>query len=62
MADVESISKPNFRNGISLHELADGAMLLGHVDTEEVILVRQGDELFAVGAHSRTTMDRSPTA
>ena len=51
MADVESISKPNFRNGIALHELADGAMLLGHVDTEEVILVRRGDELFAVGAH-----------
>src|SRR5262249_47156134 len=31
-------------------ELADGAMLLGHADGEGVLLVRRGDDVFAVGA------------
>jgi 3-phenylpropionate/trans-cinnamate dioxygenase ferredoxin reductase subunit len=41
---------PDFRQGIALAELADGAILQGHVDGEAALLVRQGDDLFAVGA------------
>ena len=51
MVNAEPISKPDFRSGISLHKLADGGMVLGRVDTEDAILVRQGDALYAVGAH-----------
>ena len=50
MAD-DKTPKPNFGNGFPLRDLADGAMVLGSVDDEDVVLVRQGDELFAVGAH-----------
>jgi len=42
---------PDFRSGLSLGTIPDGGVVLGHVDTEEAILVRQGDTLFAVGAH-----------
>jgi NADPH-dependent 2,4-dienoyl-CoA reductase/sulfur reductase-like enzyme/nitrite reductase/ring-hydroxylating ferredoxin subunit len=40
----------DLRSGIVLRELPDGGMILGHVDTEEAILVRSGDSLYAVGA------------
>ena len=36
--------------GIALADLADGALLRGHAFGEPVLLVRQGDELLAVGA------------
>ena len=36
--------------GIALSELADGGMLVGQVGGEEVLLVRRGTEVFAVGA------------
>ena len=48
MADA---SIPDLKSGVSLDRLTDGGMLLGTVDAEEVILTRQGDEIFAVGAH-----------
>jgi NADPH-dependent 2,4-dienoyl-CoA reductase/sulfur reductase-like enzyme/nitrite reductase/ring-hydroxylating ferredoxin subunit len=51
MADVEDASKPDLKSGVSLDRLADGGMVLGRVDGEDVILARRGDELFAVGAH-----------
>ena len=51
MADMEDTSKPDLKSGVSLDELADGGMIVGRVDDEDVILVRRGDELFAVGAH-----------
>ena len=38
-------------DGFALDGLPDGGMVLGRVDTEDAILVRQGDRLFAVGAH-----------
>ncbi len=44
-------SGPDLSQGIALAELADGAMLLGHVGDEQVLLARRGSELFAVGAH-----------
>lgn len=43
-------SGPDLRQGIALNELADGAMLLGHVGDEQVLLARRGSEVFAVGA------------
>ncbi len=37
--------------GISLDQLADGKMLLSQVSGEDVLLVRRGQNIFAVGAH-----------
>lgn len=42
--------KPNLKNGFAIADLRDGAMAAGKVDDEEVLLVRRGDEIFAVGA------------
>ena len=43
-------SGPDLSQGVAFTEIADGAMLLGHVGDEQVLLARQGAELFAVGA------------
>lgn len=45
------LSGPDLAQGVPLSSLADGAMLPGHAHGEPVLLVRRGDELFAVGAH-----------
>lgn len=45
------LSGPDFAQGVPLSSLADGAMLPGHAHGEPVLLVRRGDELFAIGAH-----------
>jgi NADPH-dependent 2,4-dienoyl-CoA reductase/sulfur reductase-like enzyme/nitrite reductase/ring-hydroxylating ferredoxin subunit len=51
MAPAQSGSSgPDLTNGISLDDLPDGHMLLGHVEQEPVLLARRGDELFAIGA------------
>jgi NADPH-dependent 2,4-dienoyl-CoA reductase/sulfur reductase-like enzyme/nitrite reductase/ring-hydroxylating ferredoxin subunit len=42
---------PDLAQGVPLDELMDGAMLLGHIDGEQILLVRRGEEIFAVGAH-----------
>jgi NADPH-dependent 2,4-dienoyl-CoA reductase/sulfur reductase-like enzyme/nitrite reductase/ring-hydroxylating ferredoxin subunit len=42
---------PDLVQGIALAELSDGAKLLGHVGNDAVLLVRRGEEIFAVGAH-----------
>ena len=41
---------PDLESGIAVSELADGAMLLGHVGEEPVLLARRGAEVFAIGA------------
>lgn len=41
---------PDLTRGVPLGALADGGKLLGHVGTEQVLLVRRGAEYFAVGA------------
>src|SRR5215831_222752 len=51
MTDAESTPKPDLKGGVSLRDLPDRGTLLGQVGTDEVLLVRQGDHLFAVGAH-----------
>jgi apoptosis-inducing factor 3 len=42
---------PDLAAGIELSKLADGGMLAGRVGEEQVLLVRQGAEVFAVSAH-----------
>jgi len=44
-------SGPDFTKGIAASELAEGAMLAGHVGDDEVMLARQGGKLFALSAH-----------
>jgi NADPH-dependent 2,4-dienoyl-CoA reductase/sulfur reductase-like enzyme/nitrite reductase/ring-hydroxylating ferredoxin subunit len=42
--------KPDFRSGIEIQDLPDGAIIQGSVDSEDAILVRRGEDYFAVGA------------
>jgi apoptosis-inducing factor 3 len=51
MADDQKPSGPDLAQGIASAELAEGAMLTGHVGEEEVLLVRRNGSLFAVSAH-----------
>lgn len=44
-------SGPDLRAGVPLSSLADGAMIQGHAGDEPVLLVRRGDEVFALAAH-----------
>ncbi len=41
---------PDLTQGVSPDDLADGAMLAGHVGEEAVLLARRGNEFFAIGA------------
>jgi len=51
MADQQAPpAGPDLSKGIPLSEFS-GEMLLGHVGDEEVLLVRSGSEIFAIGAH-----------
>ena len=43
-------SGPDLKGGIPEADLNDGAMLVGHVDEEAVLLARRGSEVFAIGA------------
>ena len=43
-------SGPDFTQGVAFADLVDGK-LVGHVGSDEVLLVHSGTELFAVGAH-----------
>ena len=47
----EDHTGPDLAQGIPLAELPEGGKLIGHVGDEPVLLVRQGAEVFAVGAH-----------
>jgi NADPH-dependent 2,4-dienoyl-CoA reductase/sulfur reductase-like enzyme/nitrite reductase/ring-hydroxylating ferredoxin subunit len=44
------LSGPDFGAGVPITELEDGAPRLGHAAGEPVVVVRRGDQLFAVGA------------
>jgi NADPH-dependent 2,4-dienoyl-CoA reductase/sulfur reductase-like enzyme/nitrite reductase/ring-hydroxylating ferredoxin subunit len=43
-------SRPDLAEGIGLGQLAEDAMLLGHVGDNPVLLARRGQEVFAIGA------------
>ena len=52
MAEGENkLAGPDFEKGIDAELLPDGGMLAGHVGEEEMLLIRRGSEIFAVGAH-----------
>ncbi len=42
---------PDLAQGVAQTELSDGGKLLGRVGEEQVLLVRRGTDIFAVGAH-----------
>lgn len=48
--DQTELTGPDLTQGIPLSELADGEMITGHANGEQVLLARRGDELFAIGA------------
>jgi NADPH-dependent 2,4-dienoyl-CoA reductase/sulfur reductase-like enzyme/nitrite reductase/ring-hydroxylating ferredoxin subunit len=50
MADNEGVSERDLGSGVALNELPDGGFIRGRVDSEDAILVRRGDALYAVGA------------
>lgn len=51
MADNRKTSdRPDLAKGIAEAELADGGMLVGHVEGASVLLVRRGEDIFAIGA------------
>jgi NADPH-dependent 2,4-dienoyl-CoA reductase/sulfur reductase-like enzyme/nitrite reductase/ring-hydroxylating ferredoxin subunit len=51
MADQQAQpAGPDLSKGVTLAEFS-GAMLLGHVGDDEVLLVRSGSEIFAIDAH-----------
>ena len=41
---------PDLARGVDIAKLEEGAPLLGHVGDEQVMLVRRGEEFFAIGA------------
>ncbi len=47
---MENTPKRDLKSGVALGDLPDGGIVLGNVEAEEVILVRRGEEFFAVGA------------
>ena len=52
MAEGETkLSGPDLTQGIPSESLADGQMLVGHAHGKAVLLVRTGDEIFAVSPH-----------
>src|SRR5579862_5504922 len=50
MSEASKLEGPDLAQGIPLDELPDGAVRLGHVGDQAVLLVRNGEECFAVGA------------
>ncbi|HEX4195521.1 MAG TPA: FAD-dependent oxidoreductase [Stellaceae bacterium] len=50
MGDAPSTTGPNLATGIAASELANGKTLVGHVGEENLLLVRQAGEIFAIGA------------
>jgi apoptosis-inducing factor 3 len=49
--DQAQAAGPDLALGIGLAELPDGGKLVGHVGQEQVLLVRLGPDVFAIGAH-----------
>ena len=49
--DKPNSSGPDLSRGVSFGDLPDQGTLLGHVGDQEVLLVRAGEEVFAVSPH-----------
>jgi NADPH-dependent 2,4-dienoyl-CoA reductase/sulfur reductase-like enzyme/nitrite reductase/ring-hydroxylating ferredoxin subunit len=50
MSDASQLNSPDLKSGIAEADLADGAMLVGHVGEDAVLLARRGNEVFAIGS------------
>ena len=50
MAEEKKLSGPDFAEGVSLSEFADGGMVQGHANGEAILVARRGDTYFAIGA------------
>jgi apoptosis-inducing factor 3 len=50
MGGETQLTGPDLARGIAAADLADGQQLVGHAQGEAVLLVRRGQEVFAVGA------------
>src|SRR5215218_2249173 len=50
MSGEQELSGPDLAQGISSSDLEDGGKLLGHSGGEPVLVVRKGEEIFAIGA------------
>src|SRR5262245_59797015 len=50
MGETKEQAKVDLTKGIAASTLADGAMILGRVGDDDVVLARSGPELFAVRA------------
>src|ERR1700722_14382404 len=48
--DQDKAIGPDLVQGIASEELAEGGKLVGHAGDEQVLLVRRGADVFAVGA------------
>ena len=52
MSDQEAeLQGPDLTQGVPIADLADGGKVMGHAGGEQVLLVRSGNEVFAVGPH-----------
>jgi len=47
---METISGPDLQEGIRVGDLADGGKIAGRVGEDAVVLVRRGDDFFALDA------------
>src|SRR5271167_4318760 len=47
---MEDALKLNFVTGVSFQDLSDGTMVAARVGDEDIIVVRRGDAVFAIGA------------
>lgn len=50
-ADEEGPTGPDLAEGVASGDVAEGAMLAGHVGDEAVLVARVGGEVFAIGGH-----------
>src|SRR5271167_1752333 len=50
MAEEKKLSGPDFAEGVSITEFADGGMVQGHANGEAILVARRGDDYFAIGA------------
>jgi NADPH-dependent 2,4-dienoyl-CoA reductase/sulfur reductase-like enzyme/nitrite reductase/ring-hydroxylating ferredoxin subunit len=48
---METATRRDFSGGVAFNELPDGGMVSGRVGGEDAILIRRGDEVFAVAAY-----------
>jgi apoptosis-inducing factor 3 len=49
-ADQSKPTGPDLTEGVDANQLRDGAMLVGHVGDQAILLAKSGSEIFAVGA------------